>query len=138
MSVANHKRGEIKIELGGKSFILTPTYRAMATIDGALREVFDDSTYTFDSFIQDIASGRQRLASSAAVIYGGIVGNNPRTKVTLEEVQEMVFAELSEGGYSKISDTCTIFGATLFRGGKPLEVEESSDDSEEDGDAEKK
>lgn len=103
-------KGELKIELGGREYILRPTFAGMAKI----RSLSD--RYEID-IVMGLSSFNYGAKEIAAIIYGGIYGHlgckkDSEMPLTFEDVGEKIMKE----GIRKFTRLCLDFMSQAVSG----------------------
>ena len=81
--MANRQRGEVKIILDDKTYVMRPTFEALCEIEDALDTSIPDLILMF-------RDGNIRLKNIAAIVWGGIWGYDKKNALSMEEVGELI------------------------------------------------
>ena len=81
--MANRQRGEVEIELAGKQYLLRPTFEALCELE-------DRSSTSILEIVSSMEGGKIRLKELTLVIWAGLFGADPTTKLELKDVGDLV------------------------------------------------
>lgn len=93
----NRQRGEIEISLGGKAYILRPTFEAIAELESKLG-------IGINGLCTKVLENKHGMREVAALIHCGIVGGGEK-KLSLNQVGELVRRD----GYQKFNGIAITF-----------------------------
>lgn len=95
--MANKEIGEVELELGGKTYTLKPSFKALVEIE-------DKAGLPCLSIAQDISNGKLAVKSVVAILYGGLVGAGVKD-LSFDQVGEFVV----EGGLQRYVQPAATF-----------------------------
>jgi hypothetical protein len=112
--MANDQRGEVSLKLGGKEYILRPSFEALCELENRLNT-------TIPQLIVDLQTGIVSIKALATIIWAGIWGYDKDRAPTIIEVGEMVVSDgminvISQGAVDDIETgpivNFLVYGAT--------------------------
>ncbi len=102
---ANRHRGEVEITLAGKSYVMRPTFGALAAIEAKTGEGIAE-------LLERMRTGRVRITDVTAVIWAGLGATGE--PVTYEKVGELV----AEIGLDSLAVPVSMFLLNACKGGQ--------------------
>lgn len=101
--MANQERGEINLTLGGKEYVLRPTFEALC-------EMEDRLGITITDLIMEFAAGKVSIKKVGTVVWAGIYGSMGDKAPTLREVGDMLVKDgmmtvITQGGTNGTNKT---------------------------------
>jgi len=81
--MANSQRGEVSINLSGKTYIMRPSFEALCELEDVLNT-------TLPQLVIDLQTGSVSLKKVTAVVWSGIWGYNKDEAPSINEIGQMV------------------------------------------------
>ena len=108
--VANPHRGEVKIELGGKAYVMRPTF-------GAIAEIESRTGIGIADLAERAVRGRIKMTEMAAVVTSGLVAAGE--PAVYEKVGQMIF---DQGMLTVAAPVVEFLGQAVTGGQSPGEA----------------
>lgn len=130
--MVNTKRGEVEIELGGKTYKVQYTFNALCDLEQAMLDKNGQPTPLGELLPEDVKMFSFNMVR--ALIYSGIHKNAPR--LTIDDVGEMVGETLGTPKFGELQAKCGEALSVAF--GKSFQKREDEEEAAKNEEAEVK